>query len=323
MQKPISGYVCLPRMLVLFVVGFGVCLTASVTAQEPPVEEPPQNKIQVFSLRYVQADAFIEIMAPLLGETALRVAPDLRTNSLIVHGTSADMELLSALIERLDSPETSDHDDAVIETLDAKRNEVRMLADTIQSLDLDLDIATTQDVVVLRGRRDAVNQAQELLRSLTTDAAQQAMAAPAVQNVTAEIVWLQEKSEAEGDVTGSLEAQLAKRGFRNLSKIGTLQIASMVDAQGSRATGSTKQGHLEARLTLGRIRDSDALSVELELQTGGGIQFSSEITTKLNQSIVFGVSASLQVADDGFMPRSVFLLRLVEQQPLADTEAGP
>jgi hypothetical protein len=68
----------------------------------PPLEEA---EIKIFSLQHVQAGDAAKVIEALLGQRQNRVALDERTNSLVVAGKSEMLEMVEAVLMRLDASE--------------------------------------------------------------------------------------------------------------------------------------------------------------------------------------------------------------------------
>jgi type II secretory pathway component GspD/PulD (secretin) len=80
-----------------------------LTARIPPTAQAAAQPaavpvLKVFALSKAQASELVKTLQPMFEGQKIRLAADVRSNSLIVHGTPEVIEVAAALIERLDQP---------------------------------------------------------------------------------------------------------------------------------------------------------------------------------------------------------------------------
>jgi hypothetical protein len=83
-------------------------ISRSSTGTAPGGSPPPRvaMELKLYQLKNADASSMVRILTDLFGNRPeLRVIADRRTNTLIVHGSAADMDVIAALIQRLDGPE--------------------------------------------------------------------------------------------------------------------------------------------------------------------------------------------------------------------------
>jgi type II secretory pathway component GspD/PulD (secretin) len=78
-----------------------------LTARLPPAAEAAAKPaalpvLKVFALTNAEASSLVKTLQPMFEGQKIRLAADVRTNSLVVHGTPEVIEVAAALIERLD-----------------------------------------------------------------------------------------------------------------------------------------------------------------------------------------------------------------------------
>jgi hypothetical protein len=119
--------------------------------------------LQVYSLQYASADAISEALHELLDGQDVRVATDTRTNRIIVQANADVQDRVSALIQALDS-----RNDRPLVSIVKSEEKANTINNLLGQLGLALQVAIDPDlgVIVLRGNKEDVLQAQELINLL-------------------------------------------------------------------------------------------------------------------------------------------------------------
>ena len=89
-------------------VGWICLLAATATAQDfgsrREAEPDPDVHLKVYTLQYANSGAMLGILRTLFDHSQIRMAADKRTNSLIVQGPPDTLNVMSALVAKLDEP---------------------------------------------------------------------------------------------------------------------------------------------------------------------------------------------------------------------------
>lgn len=277
--------------------------------QKPAVspKDAPRDSLtlRVYALRHIDASTVSDVAMTVLSNQLKNMSVDERSNSLIVNAAVDGQHAMAKLIETLD-------------VAPLQLEEIKMLsldpvnAETLAIMLPNLQIATTEQGVILKGSLEELEIAEAL--ALRMSEAAQAVAEPA--GLIVEVQWLTEGKVAEGrQLKGELANKLAARGFSPLSVTATLE--TRVSPQGEFASEST-QGISMLKVQGGLSTIDNQLEVSLETSASRQpviLEFESIFRTKPDQWLVFGVAQG-SGSDQDKSTRSLILVRVKRDMPL-------
>ncbi|MCG8652550.1 MAG: hypothetical protein MI861_22105, partial [Pirellulales bacterium] len=277
-------------------------------------------------LKYAAVDLVTPIVADLFSgsDEGTRMTADVRLNALIVAAKKDRHEKLQEVLERLDAPtESSDQ----VKAIPVEDEELRDATQVLRLLRGDVDVAVAQGMLVLRGKRESVDEASQLLKLLDQWRSEKKSKQPrpqATRDVTVEIIWLTESVMKNYiEYSGPASKVLKEKGFQRLSELGRLQVATLAGGS-AEASGSVYGGQVAAEIEVESGKSPNDFLIQLKLDAiwqQSPIRFSSKLTTPLDRWVVFGIAASAPSDSDGMTPpKSVFLLRIKPQESLADDD---
>lgn len=131
-------------------------------------EQQPPAQIRIFALRYADVESVADEIRVLLGPRT-RIAANARTNSLIVHGTKDELQVLEGILERLDEPDKqSRENERITELIELRSKPARSLREMLQ---LTIDprrtnfvVDESRNMVVVRGSKSEVDRIRELVQ---------------------------------------------------------------------------------------------------------------------------------------------------------------
>ncbi len=311
----------LPACLALLLVG-GIILPAAgqqAGPQNPATEKKPvgddeSSYLQVYVLKYSAVGTLSPVIQSVFADQpGMRMAADERLNGLIVQATKKQHDQLADLISTLDINSVEPKE---IKSFKVTDETLQDSIDILRAFAGDVEIAATEGQLLVRGDREAVEEVDKLLMLLSRAASNQpaTKSAPPVGDITIEIVWL---SEAAGEdcppYTGPVAGSLKKRGFEDLSEVGTIQVWTTVGSKADVSSG-VHGGQMEALLEVDESVAKDQLLIELrlsaDLENQPSIRFSTSVNIPISQWVVFGVAAPASVDPTKKPAKSVFLMRL-------------
>ena len=286
------------------------CLSASLYAQRARPEAPQKKDptVKVFYLKYCQAEEAAQMANKLLAGSDLNLTSDLRLNSLIASGDENVLQMLEALLLRIDTPTPQEKPNVSI--FDSAI-EPAVAQSVLNAVKLDVALAATNEgLIIASDDSKSLSQAEEILRALATS--QRASA----ETYSIQVYWITEDPNVEGagKFNDPVAQKLAERGLENLSVISQLALTSQVGhdclASGSAIGGSlTCEGQLE--------ETSAGLTLKLQLEatrTETPTLLQSNMLLRPGQWTVFGIVQSPTGA--GVKNRDMFLIRVDTLKPL-------
>lgn len=304
---------------------FSCVALAPAAAQEPGPESgdavnsadaKPRAELRTYLIEYSAVQSLIPVIQTVFdGTKNLRVSADDRNNSLIAYADDAAHKELEDLIRTLDTPAAEQFQTQIFYM---DEDQLKDSSAALRLMRGDVDVATTDGIMIVRGKKKSIEEMTELLEML--DNAKQNMrsvvkSSPPIQDVTIEVTWLTDSIlEDEPKFDGPIAAMLHRRGFQNLSELGMLEISTVVGGEAT-ASGAVMSGMIELIATVEHSDRDDRMLVDLRLVAElekAPIQFSTKINIPINHWIVFGVSSSAG-AQGNKAPRSVFLMRVKPQ----------
>ena len=272
--------------------------------------------IRIIYLKHAAARDVGETLDNVLAGSKIEIVVDDRLNALFIKSKSdaVSEKRIHDLIQVLDAP-TPPVAESKSKTISVHSATTRDLVKTLQGLELNVEAAAlTEEMMLLRGDRESVQSAQELVETILQDAEQ----ASASKDVSVELFWATEASVPGGrPFEGKLAEQLKKRGFKPLTVLCETEVATVVGS-----SASVMSEALAGTMILQLMTQKAGKKIEMELEVvartssekRGGIEFTTTLTTPLNRFVVFGVAQ--RKSDDDKMYRDVFLIRLKEQAAL-------
>lgn len=346
----------------LFVMASALALTLSWTplgAQQQPPQQDRQaaarKEFRIFALKHADAAEVATVINSMFGReprrggfntpnnpnvvTDLQVAVDHRTNSLLVRGSPADLEIVEALTQRLDldggaAPNKERPSRVVtfpLRNITPDESLDRVLAVVMQAPNATFAVDRLRKAVVLSGEPDVLETARRLLTELDAPAAEK----PALAEMRIRLTWLIAGNRPEGASNpppdmGDVLAELAKLGIEKP----WLAAQCLINATPNQAFQIDGTAKLDAPCqlvingTLSEGRQQPRLQIEIgamklfTTQPPRGDQFlgnaparqsraglcnlRTEITTPIGQSIVLGVTPT-----DGMT--SVFVVQVLRK----------
>ncbi len=161
---------------------------------------------------------------------------------------------------------------------------------TLRELALEVDLAATPEgVLIIRGTRDNVSVAADLIESIgrLTDSG--------VQDVAIELIWLTEAKVAGAlPFSGGPAQQLKERDFRTCTSLGnwrSLAAVGISEATGAGVGPSELSTQFRTHAADGKVAMELQVDAKYQLdEPTARIEFSTNLTTPLNRWIVFGVA---------------------------------
>lgn len=176
-------------------------------AEKPKVIVKPLDEIKVFTLKNASASQSLNVINNLVG-AGVQVTADDRTNSLIATGPKKELEMLEALLIRMDQVQTGDS--MTLRVYPLKHASPENTVNTLNSLGLGAlySMDTENRRLLVRGDEEVHKAIEEMLQ--TIDAPKEK---PKPQPMQLRIVWLVEEKLAGKD---------AREPAKNLEKVITV-----------------------------------------------------------------------------------------------------
>lgn len=270
------------------------------------------NSIKIFTLRYTDAESAVGIVAKLNPD--VRLSADIRTNSLIVSGSAEHMEIVEALLERLDRTGSEKAPDSVkqVRLFQIRSADVRNIEKALKLvLDRDLRyvVDSSKNAIVAHGTADQLKKLETAVQLLD----QPGVARPS-KPLKLRVIWLtSDGGEKAKPITADLKpiaASLGKIGIDDL-KIVT---QSLINVSEPNSDFSVRGFVGEENWTFeisGTRQGEESSPTRIDLQIDAikdrknPIQLGVALTLAPNQMGVLGVTQT-------GTSNSVFVVQLVE-----------
>ena len=275
--------------------------------------------VRNYPIKFATAESLVPVIQTVFSESPnLRISADARLNSLIAFANSEEHERLDALIRELDVPGVKQES---IETFHLDNEMIEAAQSLLKLVGDDLEIAATDGILLVRGDRESLQQASDLIHMLESSREKKTKNVDqSVRDVMVEVVWLTEaKLDNIPPLVGPVALVLEKRGFDPVVEFGTLQVSTVV---GGRATaiGAAHTGKMEVQVTVDELPSTKELQIMMDLEAelnSQPVRFSTVVNVPLNHWVVFGVAAPSPTDAEGEKsPKSVFLMRLKPRDDL-------
>ena len=286
---------------------------AQVFPEQQAQTEAPRPILKTYPIRYSTVDTIQSVMQTVFADrqSEMRLSGDVRTNSMIVYATADEHAHVAELLEALDVPEADQRQLRVFPMSEASVTESMQV---LRMLGNDVDLAAANGLLIAKGEPRSIEELSQLLKMLHESEAQSSEVEKkgAPKDVTIEIICL---TQSVGDdyvpYTGTLAVPLKKKGYEQVSELGTLQISSVVGGR-AQASGALYSGQLSAEIEIDPTKSDEKLMISLDLDAQidkQPVTFSTSINVPMNHWVVFGVAAPASDPDE--QPGGgIFLMRV-------------
>lgn len=211
---------------------------AASKEQDPPL-------LQVYFLKHIKSDFASSVLESVVaGMGDVRLAVDPRLNSIVLNAPQSVHDIVAELLELLDSPAEGQEQEITRTGSTSKfgtqtREQMELALALARQEDVKLEIIPGLDVVMLRGRKSAVDAFEDQLQAVMAVAKKTEM--PAASSYAIHITWLLSNGSAlEGSKAApahdsvsmqAIRKQAERFGIKDLREIGKLITATSVAPQ--------------------------------------------------------------------------------------------
>lgn len=325
------------RNLIALAIVSVVCHSAAAQQAQPdaPANNAEPSEVRVFALQYMAANEAAEVTLQLMNpqHSTLKLAPDQRTNSLIASGDPKALQVVEAVLQRLDIAPAKEEQ----KTLRAYRiddNEKTALRILQSVLDQGARVEQDKDAILVYGSNGVHDKVTAVLGELTKNAPEDS-----VDTYYIHVVWIVGTQEANRDwklqpipagLKSLVEQKLAPRlGLNEPAMVGQILVRASasekteahVEANGAGQLSEQKSFQMFCDTSL--VRSSKGVSLKLNLTAdivgpsppttrgnfgrgqGRGNNLSTTIDVELDHPVCLGVTPAVGVD-------SVFLIQVTK-----------
>lgn len=239
---------------------------------QPPggIGVPPKpSEVRIFHLKYLlateAADVAMKIMDNSVGQ--LKIAPDERSNSLIVSGTNESLKMLEAILEQLDSQGVTAKGRQTVRKYKV-RKDISLAHRVLMTLlkDTDARMEESGDSIIVFATDDAHNKIEAILSELSSK--ENALAA---ENYYIHLVWIVSEGKATkewslNEIPPSLrplvDLKLAPRlGLKSPKMVGQLLVRTTLNGESAEVNASGS-GELSDNTSFELLCDANMTKLE-------------------------------------------------------------
>lgn len=244
--------------------------------------------LQVYMLEYASVDAMSDVLTTMMADMDLKISVDSRSNRLIVFANTAVHKSIASLIQSLDVRDTGRKLSVV-----KSKDKALAISGILKQLDLEVDVAVDPNlgVIMLRGTKEAVGHAQDLIVNLeqlvplgTADWSERQYSVELFTVTSGEADDPAALHDLEAEGLGSFIAVLRKKGIDHPILLAKSEITTL--AQSRFSVSDAAFAHI-----LGTVEPASngvRLEIEMKMATEDRpVSFQTTILTKLDHPIAF------------------------------------
>jgi hypothetical protein len=280
----------------------------AILAKFDVAETQPDRAMQVFQLKYADAQEVAKVLTGTLEAKNARWSVDSRRNCLVLYGTQEAAALAKNLISELDRPAAPREPDAEMRTrvYQVKHADVSLVFQVLETMlagqRARMAVDKKTNSVVIAAPEDVLKSAAELIQTLDVPEAARRGARPGAP-CQFRIVWLasglsSKDAPAPADELKPVVEQLADLGIKDVRQVGPMVVNTLAEGQFQVRCSPLFEG-APAELTVEGKLDAKTEPVQLSLR----------IAAKQRRPITVGVAAPPDAAG-GFAGDTVNLVNL-------------